>query len=84
MKIGGPECDYRQVSETGRGLLVAADQSDLVAFSRLLLACPRQRACPNGDCCTILSAALLSDAERDGPGRRLGSPRKVDHPRGPR
>ena len=67
MTLRTDQCNIRLVSETGRNLIEADDHQALLEFTRSTLSCPRMRACPYGDYCTIFSASLL--AER---GRHMG------------
>ena len=67
MTLRTDQCNIQLVSKTGRDLIKADDHRALVEFTRDTLACPRLRACPYGDYCTIFSASLLSEH-----GRHLG------------
>ena len=64
MTLRTDQCNFRLVSETGRTLIEADDQNALVEFTRQTLSCPRLRACPYGDYCTIFSASLLAERGR--------------------
>jgi hypothetical protein len=66
MWVGNARCEFREVSEQGNRLIATEGRVAVLAFCRALLACPRLRDCPAGDCCTIFAASLLADADRDG------------------
>jgi hypothetical protein len=64
MTLRTDQCNFRLVSEIGRGLIESDDPHALVAFTRKTLSCPRLRICAYGDYCTIFSASLLSERGR--------------------
>lgn len=68
MTLGTDKCTLRLVSDIGRQLIEADDLQALTRFVRQTLACPRLRDCPNSDCCTIFSASLLSERDKNAHG----------------
>jgi hypothetical protein len=61
MTLRTESCTFRQVSATSRRLIDQGVRLTLMEFTRQTLSCPRLPVCRFADCCTILSASLLSE-----------------------